>query len=62
MREYTAEVKGEDESIADFAFALMGLADKLSNIPGAPNAKEAMKEQFRDGLLDGMLRREIKRL
>ncbi|KAJ8043246.1 hypothetical protein HOLleu_10248 [Holothuria leucospilota] len=34
MREICSRVQGEDESIADFGFALMGLADKLSNIPG----------------------------
>ncbi|KAJ8043501.1 hypothetical protein HOLleu_10610 [Holothuria leucospilota] len=62
MREICSRVQGEDESIADFYFALIGLADKLSNIPGSPNAEEAIKDQFRDGLLDGMLRREVKRL
>ncbi|XP_071849169.1 uncharacterized protein [Apostichopus japonicus] len=61
MREMCNKVQREEETIAEFAFKLMSLADQLKKVPGAPDAEQAIKEQFRDGLLDGVLRREIKK-
>lgn len=62
MREICSTVQQEGESVAEFAFNLMNLADKLRDIPGAPDSGQTIKEQFRDGLLDSFLRREVKRL
>ncbi|PIK37692.1 hypothetical protein BSL78_25478 [Apostichopus japonicus] len=62
MRDICNRVQKEDESITDFAYALMTLADKLTDLSGGPDKDQTLKEQFRDGLKDGSLRREIKRL
>ncbi|XP_071840241.1 uncharacterized protein [Apostichopus japonicus] len=62
MRGICNRVQKEDESITDFAYALMTLADKLTDLSGGPDKDQTLKEQFRDGLKDGSLRREIKRL
>lgn len=62
MREICRCVQRDGETISDFAFKLMALSDKLRKIPGAPDPQTAIKEQFRDGLADGVLRRELKRL
>ncbi|PIK45900.1 hypothetical protein BSL78_17239, partial [Apostichopus japonicus] len=62
MRGICNRVQKEDESITDFAYALMTLADKLTDLSGGPDKDQTLKEQFRDGLKDGSSRREIKRL
>lgn len=62
MREICNRVQKDGETVAEFAFKLMALADELAKIPGAPDADQTIKEQFRDGLGDGVLRREIKRM
>ena len=55
MREVCNKVQREKETVADFAFKLMSLADRLTKLPGAPDVEQTIKEQFRDGLLDGVL-------
>ncbi|PIK57623.1 hypothetical protein BSL78_05449 [Apostichopus japonicus] len=62
MREICSSVQKDGETVSEFAFRLMALADEFAKIPGAPKPETAIKEQFRDGLLDGVLRRELKRL
>ncbi|XP_071839674.1 uncharacterized protein [Apostichopus japonicus] len=62
MREICSSVQKDGETVSEFAFRLMALADEFAKIPGAPKPETAIKEQFLDGLLDGVLRREWKRL
>lgn len=62
MRELCNRVQGEDESLSTYAFSLMKLADKLKKIDGSPDVEEAVKEQFRDGIKDRVLRRDVKRM
>lgn len=39
----------------------MMLGDRLKRMPGAPETDATIKGQFREGLADGVLRREVKR-
>ncbi|XP_071842163.1 uncharacterized protein [Apostichopus japonicus] len=61
LQEICNRLQKEDETITDFGFALMSLGDKLKKMAGGPDSDKTIKEQFRDGLLDGVLRREVKR-
>ncbi|PIK47134.1 hypothetical protein BSL78_15985 [Apostichopus japonicus] len=62
MRELCNRVQRDGESVSTYAFALMKLSDKLKTFDGAPDVQGTLKEQFRDGLSDMVLRREVKRL
>ena len=62
MRELCNRTQREEESVSEYAFALMRLSDKLTKFDGAPDVEGTLKEQFRDGLSDMVLRREVKRL
>ncbi|XP_072170020.1 uncharacterized protein [Diadema setosum] len=52
----------EEESVAQFGYALMGVAAKMEGKTGAPEVEAALKEQFQSGLRDIVLRREVRRL
>lgn len=60
MREFCIIVQKDDGSVTDYAFALMHLMDKLKCVPGAPGINGTLKEQFRDGMADMVLQREVK--
>lgn len=62
MRELCNRGQKDGETVPEYAFALMALADKMQNLENAPDLQVTLKEQFRDGLLDPVLRREVKRL
>ncbi|KAJ8017849.1 hypothetical protein HOLleu_44490 [Holothuria leucospilota] len=62
MRELCNRGQKDSETVPEYAFALMALADKMQNLENAPDLQVTLKEQFRDGLLDPVLRREVKRL
>lgn len=62
MRQIYNRVQNEDESVAQYAYALLAFATRLQRKPGAPESKNIIKEQFGDGLSDPVLRREMKRL
>ena len=62
MRQIYNRVQNEDESVTQYAYALLALATRLQRKPEAPESKSVIKEQFKDGLSDPVLRREVKRL
>ena len=62
MRDLYNCVQRDGETISEFAFRLMGLAEKLKNLPGGPDPEKTIMEQFCDGLNDGVLRRELKKM
>ena len=62
MRQVYNRTQKEDESVAEYGYALLSLSTRMEGRAGAPDAEKAIKEQFQDGLSDAVLRREVKRL
>ena len=62
MRDLYNRIQMEEESVAQYGYALLALTTQIQRKPDAPEIESILKEQFRAGLIDPVLRREVKRL
>ena len=62
MRRVYNRVQKEDETVADYAYALLSLKSRIEGKANAPDCGKTVIEQFHDGLNDPVLRREVKRV